>query len=172
MGQKQKIIKIITIITLPNIKIMNKDIKWMSVALEQAKKAKNSNEIPVGSLLILSNIVIGSGYNLSIKQNDPTAHAEIITLRNAGKFIKNYRLLQTTLYVTLEPCLMCIGAIINSRIKKLVFGAYSYKKNKSIINILKLLNIKNKMKIKGGVLKNKCSSLLKNFFKGKRNIKN
>lgn len=104
------------------------DEKMMRHALELANKAEALGEIPVGAVLVDdSGNIIGEGWNLSIVQNDPTAHAEIIALRNGAKNIQNYRLLNTTLYVTLEPCTMCAGAILHSRIKRLVFGASDYK---------------------------------------------
>ncbi|WP_343189243.1 tRNA adenosine(34) deaminase TadA [Buchnera aphidicola (Chaitoregma tattakana)] len=103
----------------------------MKKALILAKKAKNINEVPIGAILVLNNKIVATGYNKSIKNNDPTAHAEVIALRKGGQLLKNYRLLNTTLYVTMQPCLMCAGAIINSRIYKLVYGtsSHDYKKN-------------------------------------------
>lgn len=134
-----------------------------------ARKAKNTDEIPVGSILVLNNRIIGEGKNCSINNYDPTAHAEIIALRSGGKKIKNYRLINTELYVTLEPCIMCLGAIINARIRRLIFGAFNKKKKKEFI-FIKMLNItfNNKIIIKGGVLEKLCSNLLKNFFINKR----
>lgn len=104
------------------------DEKMMRYALELADKAEALGEIPVGAVLVDdARNIIGEGWNLSIVQSDPTAHAEIIALRNGAKNIQNYRLLNSTLYVTLEPCTMCAGAILHSRIKRLVFGASDYK---------------------------------------------
>ncbi|WP_410051772.1 tRNA adenosine(34) deaminase TadA [Buchnera aphidicola] len=105
----------------------NKDEKWMKVALKYAYYAEKQGEIPIGAVLIFNERIIGIGWNSSISQNDPTAHAEIMALRYAGKRIKNYRLVDSTLYVTLQPCIMCCGAIIQSRIRRLVFGAKSKK---------------------------------------------
>ncbi|WP_343153109.1 tRNA adenosine(34) deaminase TadA [Buchnera aphidicola] len=147
---------------------MNKkktDEYWIKYSLKLANLSKKKEEIPVGAILVLDNKIIGKGYNSSIKKNDPTAHAEIIALRLGSKKIKNYRLLNTTLYVTLEPCIMCLGAIIHSRVERLVFGA----KSKKLIN-LKYINYYKKkfVQIKNINLQNKCATILKNFFHKKR----
>ncbi|QJC31922.1 tRNA adenosine(34) deaminase TadA [Enterobacteriaceae endosymbiont of Donacia versicolorea] len=153
---------------------MNNDIYWMKYTLKVAILAKNAGEIPVGAIIIKNNKIISYGYNNSIKKNDPTAHAEIIALRKAGKFLKNYRLLNTTMYVTLEPCLMCFGAIIISRITRLVFSSYNKKYNGknyklgSFINLLKIYDINHKLKISSGILINKSTNIIKNFFNKKR----
>lgn len=104
------------------------DEKWMRHALRLADKAEQLGEIPVGAVLVdEQGNLLGEGWNLSISESDPTAHAEIVALRQGGQYLQNYRLLNTTLYVTLEPCTMCAGAILHSRIKRLVFGAADYK---------------------------------------------
>lgn len=104
------------------------DEKWMRHALRLADKAEQLGEIPVGAVLVdEQGNLLGEGWNLSISESDPTAHAEIVALRQGGQRLQNYRLLNTTLYVTLEPCTMCAGAILHSRIKRLVFGASDYK---------------------------------------------
>ncbi|WP_428994312.1 tRNA adenosine(34) deaminase TadA [Buchnera aphidicola] len=136
----------------------------MKEALILAKKANEKNEVPVGAVLVFKNKIIAKGYNNSILKNDPTAHAEIVVLRKGGIFFKNYRLLNTILYVTLQPCLMCLGAILNSRIYKLVYGANSNYYN---FNIFKLF-LKKNIKIKNNIFKYKCISVIKNFFKNKR----
>lgn len=107
--------------------IHDNDEKWMKIALKYAYYAAKKGEVPIGAVLVFQERIIGIGWNSSISQNDPTAHAEIMAFRFAGKKIKNYRLMNSTLYVTLQPCIMCCGAIIQSRIKRLVFGA-NYKK--------------------------------------------
>jgi tRNA(adenine34) deaminase len=150
-----------------------KDKKWMKLALKYAYYAKNKGEVPIGAVLIFEEKILGIGWNDSISQNDPTAHAEIIALRQAAKKIKNYRLLNTTLYVTLQPCIMCCGAIIHSRIKRLVFGA-NYKKfdNKcSLTNIFLNSEKDYKLNIKKNVMKKECSNILINFFQQKRKEK-
>ncbi|NIH41263.1 MAG: tRNA-specific adenosine deaminase [Buchnera aphidicola (Periphyllus aceris)] len=146
------------------------DSYWMNIALFFAKIAFFQREVPVGSILVKSDKIVGIGWNKNIQNNDPTGHSEIITLRNSGKFLKNYRLLNTSLYVTLEPCMMCLGAILHSRINKLIIGT---KKKKIFKNILyrnnEILNSKRfKIKIVKNVLQNECSNLLKNFFLNKR----
>ncbi|WP_343192356.1 tRNA adenosine(34) deaminase TadA [Buchnera aphidicola (Formosaphis micheliae)] len=141
---------------------------WMRCALKLAYCAQKNGEVPVGAILIFNNKVIGEGYNSSISKNDPTAHAEIIALRAGGRKLKNYRLMNTTLYVTKEPCIMCIGAILNSRIYQLVLGSQVNNKY-SILNILKKQNITNhKLYIKQKILEKECNNILYHFFKDKR----
>ncbi|CAL4320600.1 tRNA adenosine(34) deaminase TadA [Buchnera aphidicola] len=143
---------------------------WMKIALFFAKVAFYEKEVPIGSILIQKNKIIGIGWNHSIKDHDPTSHAEIIALRNGGKYLKNYRLLNSTLYVTLEPCLMCLGAILNSRIKTLVIGTSKKKKSNLLyMNEFIFNNKKFKIKVIRNILQKECSSLLKNFFLNKRN---
>jgi tRNA(adenine34) deaminase len=134
------------------------DAYWMEKALALAYEGVSSGEVPVGSVIVLDNQIIGEGYNCPISAQDPTAHAEIIALRMAAKKIGNYRLLNTTLYVTLEPCVMCMGAMSHARIQRLVFGAYDPKTG--IMN--------HKIETKGGILEEPCAKLLQQFFKEKR----
>src|SRR5574337_1024372 len=103
------------------------DEYWMNEALKRAEFARSQNEVPVGAIIVANNEIIAEGSNCPIASNDPTAHAEIIAIRQASNIIQNYRLLDVTLYVTLEPCIMCAGAIIHSRIKRLVFAAFDPK---------------------------------------------
>ncbi|WP_284442958.1 tRNA adenosine(34) deaminase TadA [Buchnera aphidicola] len=147
-----------------------KDENWMKIALKYAYYAKEKGEVPIGAILVFKERIIGIGWNSSITKNDPTAHAEIIALRDAGKKIKNYRLLNTTLYVTLQPCVMCSGAIIHSRVKRLVFGAnYEKSDNKYCLKNIFLNAQKDyKLDIKTNVMKNECSDILINFFQKKR----
>jgi tRNA(adenine34) deaminase len=148
-----------------------KDKNWMKIALEYAQYAEKIGEVPIGAVLILEENILGFGWNSSISQHDPTAHAEIMALRDAGKKIKNYRLINTTLYVTLQPCIMCFGAIIQSRIKRLVFGADCNKLDE--LNMMKHLlyhsQNKYKLNIKKNIMHNECSNILINFFYKKRN---
>jgi len=150
---------------------MNFDIDeyWMKNALSLAKLAELKGEVPVGAILVLHNKEIARGSNSSIIKNDPTAHAEIIALRKGGKVINNYRLLNTTLYVTLEPCLMCLGAILNSRISKLVYGASDL--NNSKLNLWLQIIKRNTLQIKRKVLEQECSNLIQCFFKKKESLK-
>ncbi|QJC35132.1 tRNA adenosine(34) deaminase TadA [Enterobacteriaceae endosymbiont of Donacia proxima] len=149
---------------------MKNDIYWMKCALNFAKLAEYFEEVPVGAIIIKNNKIISYGSNSSIKNNDPTGHAEIIALRKAAKYLKNYRLLNTTMYVTLEPCLMCSGAIITSRISRLVFSTYNKKYNNtgSFIDLLSTYNINYTLKINSGILEKECTNIIKNFFLKKK----
>ncbi|QJC35947.1 tRNA-specific adenosine deaminase [Enterobacteriaceae endosymbiont of Donacia cincticornis] len=152
---------------------MKNHIYWMKCALNFAKLAESFKEVPVGAIIIKKNRIISYGINSSIKNNDPTGHAEIIALRKAAKYLKNYRLLDTTMYVTLEPCLMCFGAIITSRISRLVFSTYNKKFNtKLFIDLLNTYNINYSLKINSGILEEKCRNIIKNFFFLKRKKNN
>ncbi|ACL30619.1 tRNA adenosine(34) deaminase TadA [Buchnera aphidicola] len=150
-----------------------KDKNWMKIALKYAYYAKEKGEIPIGAILVFKERIIGIGWNSSISKNDPTAHAEIIALRGAGKKIKNYRLLNTTLYVTLQPCIMCCGAIIQSRIKRLVFGANCNSSDHrfSLKNLFCNPQKDYKLDIKKNVMQRECSDILINFFQKKRKNK-
>ena len=149
---------------------MSNDQKWMSEAISLAKYAAQQDEVPVGCVIVRENKIIGKGWNQSISSNDPSAHAEIVALRDAGKTINNYRLLDTTLYVTLEPCLMCVGAMIHARIKKLVFGAYDPKTGAagSGFNLLEDTRHNHVVDVEGGVLEQECAELLQAFFQQRR----
>ncbi|CAL4042876.1 tRNA adenosine(34) deaminase TadA [Buchnera aphidicola] len=142
---------------------------WMRYALKLAIIAGKKGEVPVGSILVFKKKIIAEGYNASICHNDPTAHAEILALRQGGKKLKNYRLLNTTLYVTLEPCIMCFGAIIQSRIGHLVFGAKEKTNKLSILKkYLKNNIINHKFNITESILLKECSDVLNKFFKKRR----
>jgi len=149
---------------------MNNDDKWMQLAINEAKLAKINDEIPVGAVIIQNGVLISQAHNRPISSNDATAHAEIEVIRKAGQALQNYRLIDSTLYVTLEPCLMCLGAIIHARIKRIVFGAYD---TKNPINItyqdFKKTTLQNhKIIINGGILEKNCQHLLQSFFKLRR----
>lgn len=149
------------------------DIIFMQEAIKLAQYAEKKGEVPVGAILVLNNQIIGSGWNCPISSCDSTAHAEIISLREAAQKIQNYRLVETVMYVTLEPCAMCAGALIHARIKRLVFGASDPKSGaiKSIFNLLDSPNVNHKIQYECGVLKKECGEILKNFFKEKRQQK-
>jgi tRNA(adenine34) deaminase len=153
---------------------MNKDEKWMKIALNEANLAMNENEIPVGAILVKNGKLIAQSHNQPIKKNDPTAHAEIQLLRKAGEQQKNYRLIGSTIYVTLEPCTMCFGAMVHARIERIVFGASDPKTGVcgSCINLNKENFFNHKIAITGGVLENESSELLKKFFKSRRDNQN
>ena len=149
---------------------MIEDEKWMSFALEQARKAEKEGEVPVGAILVKDDVVIARAHNKPISTNDPTAHAEIQLLRAAGEELKNYRLPGTTLYVTLEPCAMCFGAIMHARIERVVYGAHDPKTGVcgSSEDLTNANCFKHKINITGGVSESKCSQLLQTFFKSRR----
>ncbi|WP_369801896.1 tRNA adenosine(34) deaminase TadA [Rodentibacter sp. Ppn85] len=147
------------------------DEKFMRLALSLADKAESLGEIPVGAVLVDSEgNILGEGWNLSITENDPTAHAEIVALRHAAKKVQNYRLLDTTLYVTLEPCTMCAGAILHSRIRRLVFGASDYKTGAvgSRFHFFDDYQMNHTVEITGGILAEECSEKLSAFFRKRR----
>lgn len=145
------------------------DHQWMERALALATRAQNENEVPVGAVLVLNGEMIAEGWNCPIAAVDPTAHAENVALRAGAKSIGNYRLLETTLYVTLEPCLMCTGALIQARIKRLVFGANDPKAGAihSICQGLKL-PVNHRVEAQGGLLAERCGALLSAFFQRRR----
>ena len=144
---------------------------WMSVAIELAKQAGESGEVPVGAVLILDNKMIGKGRNQSIELNDPSAHAEIQALREGGSKIGNYRLNGSKIYVTIEPCTMCIGALVHARIEKLIFGAREPKSGavSYVKDILEKSSFNHRFKVIEGVLEDECSQLMINFFRARRN---
>ncbi len=139
----------------------------MSLALEEAYKAFSTYEVPVGAVIVHDSKVISRGYNKRETLKDPTAHAEIIAIKEASKYLGGWRLIGCTMYVTLEPCSMCAGAIINSRIERLVIGAKDPKRGccGSVINLLDNPNFNHKVEVEFGILKDKCSNILTEFFK-------
>jgi len=143
---------------------------FMNEALKQAKLSFAANEVPIGAVLVYQNKIIARGHNLSIANHDPSAHAEILTIRDGGQYLKNYRLLNCSLYVTLEPCVMCIGAIFHARISNLIFGAYDPKTGacESAINLKENKELNHHCVIYGGVLEEESKTLLQNFFEIKR----
>tara|TARA_B100000767_G_C19522201_1_gene432996 strand:- start:163 stop:633 length:471 start_codon:yes stop_codon:yes gene_type:complete len=149
---------------------MNEDEKWMALALEQAKKAEKHSEVPVGAILVKDGLLVAKAHNQSISTNDPTAHAEIELLRESGSLLKNYRLKGTELYVTLEPCMMCLSAILQARVSKVFFGAYDYKMGAcGSCEDFKSLNCFNHdIKVEGGVLERECKNILQSFFQSRR----
>ncbi len=148
-------------------------IRYMQYALDLAERAKENNEVPVGAIVVLNNEIIGKGFNSPINLNDPTGHAEIIAIRDAAKHMANYRLPGTTLYVTLEPCSMCLGAIIHSRIECLVFGAFEPRAGAVVsgFNLLDEKQYNHNVKVVQGILQEPCSEIISTFFKQKRGLK-
>jgi len=149
---------------------MNDDEKWMQIAIKESIAAKNEDEIPVGAVIVKNGKLVAKAHNQPISTNDPTAHAEILAIRKAGEKEKNYRLVGATLYVTLEPCLMCIGALVHARIDRVVYGAND-NKNKSYTTIKDISNtnqFNHRIIVTGGVLEKQCQEILKSFFELRR----
>ena len=146
------------------------DIYWMQYALKLADKAEQAGEIPVGAVLVKDNQVLGEGWNLSICQHDPSAHAEMLAIRQAAQQLQNYRLLDTTLYVTLEPCAMCAGLLVHARVKRLVFGALDAKTGAagSVTDLVRHPVLNHQLEVTGGVLAAQCADKLSSFFRRRR----
>lgn len=146
------------------------DIDSMRLALAEAEAAAGEGEIPVGAVVVLNGEIIAKGHNGSVANSDPSGHAEIVALRAAGAQQGNYRLPDATLYVTLEPCVMCTGAIVQSRIKRVVFGAYDKKAGAlgSVADLSDSRALNHRFEINGGVLAEEASALLKDFFRARR----
>ena len=148
----------------------DEDLKFMKLALGLAKKAELKNEVPVGALIVRNGEIIGQGMNTSISDHDPTSHAEINAIREAAKSIKNYRLKDCAIYVTLEPCAMCVGAIQHARIEKIIYGAPDPKTGAcgSMIDLISVKEINHHAEAIGGILEKECGQILKDFFLSKR----
>ena len=146
------------------------DIALMRHALSLADKAYHAGEVPVGAVLVLDNEIIAEGWNCPISSHDPTAHAEIVALREGGQRLSNYRLIETTLYVTLEPCVMCMGAIQHARVKRVVYGATDPKRGAagSALQLADASFLNHRIEITGGVLEETCSTQLRSFFIARR----
>lgn len=149
---------------------MNSDQHWMKLAINLAERAAAAGEVPVGAVLVRNEVVVGAGFNRVICDHDPTAHAEIVALRMAGLHESNYRLPGTTLYVTLEPCSMCAGAIVNARIQRVVYGAKDPKTGAagSVFNVLDNPALNHRCQVLSGVLADEAGSMLSEFFRRRR----
>lgn len=149
---------------------MSPDDLFMRQALEMARRAEENGEVPVGALVVLNDLVLGRGFNSPIRLQDPSAHAEILALRDSARNLKNYRIEGATLYATLEPCIMCAGALVAARVKRLVFGTRDLRfggvRSKFRLADSDLLN--HKVEIVEGVLASECQELVKTFFERKR----
>ncbi|MEW5976906.1 MAG: tRNA adenosine(34) deaminase TadA [Acidobacteriota bacterium] len=143
---------------------------YMRMALHQARLAWQRDEVPVGAIVVAENRVVGRGYNQSVWRTDPSAHAEIVALRRAAKVLGNYRLTSATLYCTLEPCAMCLGAMVLARVKALVYGTPDPKAGvvESHLNLIESGIFNHRIQVHSGVLQAHCSRLLKGFFQSKR----
>jgi tRNA(adenine34) deaminase len=149
---------------------MDTDHQFMGAALELAREAHRRGEVPVGAVVVLDGAVIGEGFNQPIGAHDPTAHAEIVALRDAAQRIGNYRLTGATLYVTIEPCQMCVGAMVHARITRVVFGTREPKAGaiESAMRAHEHPSLNHRMEATGGVLDEECRALIQEFFKEKR----
>ena len=148
----------------------NTDEAWMRYAFRLAQRAEQQGEVPVGAIVVKEDRCIAEGWNASIATHDPTAHAEMVALRMAGLALENYRLCDATLYVTLEPCVMCMGAISHARIKRLVFGAFDPKRG-AVCHALSLTDasfLNHRISWTGGILEAECSEQLRDFFRSRR----
>mgnify|MGYP002700478610 CR=1 FL=1 len=149
------------------------DDYFMQQAYKLAQQAEQLDEIPVGAVVVYHGKIIGEGFNQSILLNDPSAHAEMIAIRQAGKLINNYRLLDCTLYVTLEPCPMCAGLLVHSRIKRLVYASPDLKTGAagSVFNLVGASQLNHQIIVDNGIMSQQCSELLSGFFKRRRSEK-
>jgi tRNA(adenine34) deaminase len=147
-----------------------RDHFWMRHALDLAQQAEMLAEVPVGAVLVFEDNMIGEGFNRPISHCDPTAHAEIVALRAAAQKINNYRILGSTLYVTLEPCIMCLGAIVHARVQRVVFGADDIRSGaiKSAFQIMDANKLNHRVNCVGGLLAEECGGLLSRFFRSRR----
>jgi len=168
-----KLEKDVSTVEHSNVDQSKVDEHWMRVAMAMAEKAEAEGEVPVGAVLVKDGLQIATGYNLSISQHDPCAHAEILCLRAAGQTVENYRLLDATLYVTLEPCAMCAGAMVHSRIARVVFGARDEKTGAAgtVLNLLQHPAFNHQVEVTSGVLAQDCADQLSRFFKRRREEK-
>lgn len=146
------------------------DIGWMRRALALARQAEAAGEVPIGAVLVKGGGLLAEGWNRPIVEHDPTAHAEIVALRTAGAAVGNYRLVDTTLYVTLEPCVMCMGAIVHARVARLVFGAYDPQRGcaASVMQLGEAAFLNHRLSCQGGVLAEESAALLREFFRRRR----
>ena len=146
------------------------DELWMEEALREAHRALALGEVPIGAIVVRDGLVVGRGWNRPLADNDPTAHAEVLALREAGRTVGNYRLLDCDLYVTVEPCAMCAGAMTHARIRRLIYGAEDAKAG-AVHSMLQVLNhprLNHKVEVSAGVLAARCVDLVQTFFREKR----
>jgi tRNA(adenine34) deaminase len=146
------------------------DLQYMRMAIEQAQLAAQSGEVPVGAVLVLNGEVISRTFNKPIATHDPSAHAEMLALREAALLAQNYRIPGSTLYVTLEPCAMCSGAMLHARVDRVVYGAPDPKTGAagSVLDLFSSKQINHQTSVEGGIMSEECGQLLRDFFKGRR----
>jgi tRNA(adenine34) deaminase len=148
----------------------SRDERWMRHALDLARKAETQGEVPIGAVIVRNQVVIGEGYNRREMDNDPTAHAELLAIQEAARTLRSWRLVDCTLYVTLEPCIQCCGAILLSRLPRIVYGADDPKAGavRSLYNLLEDTRLNHRADWEGGVLAAECGSILTDFFRNLR----
>lgn len=155
------------------VSLLQTDEHWMRQALTLAREAWAADEVPVGALVVANGEIMGRGYNQPISSHDPTAHAEVVALRDAASRLANYRLPGATLYVTMEPCVMCAGAILHARVTRVVYGAKEYKTGAhgSILDVFAEPRLNHHCEIVGGVLADECAAMISGFFASRRQEK-
>jgi tRNA(adenine34) deaminase len=148
----------------------DRDLVFMSRALELAREAERAGEVPVGAVIVRDDVIVGEGWNRPISTNDPTAHAEIVAMRAAAQALSTYRLLDTTLYVTLEPCPMCAGAMVHARVRRLVYAATDPRAGAAgtVFNIVQHPSLNHRIDCEGGVMAEECGAALRGFFLARR----
>jgi tRNA(adenine34) deaminase len=146
------------------------DQSWMAEALAEAERAQAAGEVPVGAVVVCDGKIVGRGHNRVIQDSDPTAHAEVVAMREAAATLGNYRLSGCELFATIEPCAMCAGAIVHARLKSLVYGTDDPKAGavRSVLGVLNHPQLNHKVEVRSGVMQERCAQLLKEFFKSKR----
>ena len=151
---------------------MNSDELWMEEALRSAQRALEAGEVPVGAVVVLGGEIVGRGWNRNLIDSDPTAHAEIVALREAGANVGNHRLGEGELFVTIEPCAMCAGAVVHARLKRLVYGADDPKAGAvhSVMAVVNHPELNHQMQVQGGVLAGRCAEVLQSFFRERRRV--
>ena len=145
--------------------------EWMAAALEEATRARDAGEVPIGAVVLIDGVVVGRGFNQPISSSDPTAHAEIVAIRDAARHVGNYRLTGAVLCVTIEPCLMCIGALVHARIATVVYGAAEPRTGAatSTVRGTELPGLNHRVQVIGGVRESACRELMQTFFRERRN---
>ena len=146
------------------------DELWMEEALRSAQRALEVGEVPVGAVVVRNGRIVGRGWNRSIRENDPTSHAEVVAIREAGATLGNYRLEDCDLFVTIEPCAMCAAAMVHARIQRLIYGAEDAKAGavRSVMQLLEHPAMNHRVEVQGGVLAGRCAEVLQTFFRSRR----
>jgi tRNA(adenine34) deaminase len=148
------------------------DELWMEEALRSAQRALEAGEVPVGAVVVSEGKIVGRGWNRNLTDSDPTAHAEVVALREAGKIVGSHRLTECELFATIEPCAMCAGALVHARVKRLVYGADDPKAGavRTVLQVLNHPRLNHQMEVQGGVLAGRCADLLQEFFRKRRSV--